>query len=227
MKNTEEKKKLWTRLFNSTEGRIFSTGLVISVLYLAVVGLSFLWSPEKAQIIMGMTAMHILFGRAAGMSFGYTLSLGHSIVIPVNMIIETVMVFLFYPLFVFSWQRLIIVESLKNIMERSTKAAEANQGFIKKYGMIGLLAFVWFPFWMTGPLVGCIIGFLMGLPARKNLIIVMSGTYLAIFCWAFLLRELHERIAAFSPYAPLILLMIVILLMIAGFFLQGGQKKKK
>jgi uncharacterized membrane protein len=159
------------------------------------------------------------------MSFGYSLGLKHGSVVPVNMLIETLMVLLFYPLFVFSWRRLLVIKSLKDIMDRASKAADQHRDSIRKYGIIGLLGFVWFPFWMTGPLVGCILGFFMGLGPWLNLTVVLGGTYLAIFSWAILLRELHERVASFSPYAPVILLFIVIVIILIANVLSTGRKK--
>jgi hypothetical protein len=50
---------------------------------------------------------------------------------------------------------------------------------------------VFVPFWMTGPVVGAIIGVLLGLKPRVNLAVVLSATYVAIFLWALLLDELH------------------------------------
>lgn len=54
-----------------------------------------------------MTATNIIFGRAAGISVGYTMGLDHIVVVTVNMLIETILVLLFYPLFVLSWRRLL------------------------------------------------------------------------------------------------------------------------
>ena len=222
-----EDRELRSKLLKSPEGRILVTGVVMAVLYIAGVALSSLWDPETAQVIVGMTATHILFGRAAGMSFGYSLGLGHGSVVPVNMLIETVMVLLFFPLFVFSWRRLLIIQSLKDIMDRLHEAADTHRDSIHRYGIIGLMAFVWFPFWMTGPLVGCILGFFIGLRPWLNLTIVLAGTYLAIASWAVLLREIHDRVAAFSPYAPVILLAIVIVIVFSAHLLSRGKKKER
>ena len=101
-------------------------------------------------------------------------------------------------------------------MARTHKAAEANQHIIQKYGIIGLFVFVWMPFWMTGPVVGCVLGFLIGLRPWVNITIVLSGTYLATVVWAVLLREAHERIAVYGTYAPLLILLLVIATVVAG-----------
>jgi uncharacterized membrane protein len=161
-------------------------------------------------MVVGMTATHVLFGRIAGMTFGYTLGMGHDIVVPVNLVIETLLVMLFYPVFVLSWQRLLDIPRLHDILGKTRRAAERHQNTIRRYGPLGLFMFVWFPFWMTGPLVGCIIGFLIGLRPVINLGVVLGGTYMAIITYALLLKELNDQVAAIGPYAPLILLGVVI-----------------
>ena len=216
-----------TGLLSSSEGCIFLIGVALALIYTLWLGMKFISSPEQAQDLIGMTATGIMFGRAAGMAFGYTILLGHRIVIPVSMIIETIMVLIFYPLFVFSWRHLLVLKALKKFFDRIQKAAEANQDFVRKYGIIGLFAFVWFPFWMTGPVVGCVIGFLMGMRAWINMLVVLTGTYVAIIGWAFFLHTLHQQIASYSPYAAMILMAALIGIIIVGHFLQKTIHENK
>jgi uncharacterized membrane protein len=172
-----------------------------------------------------MTATEILFGRAAGMAFGYTLGLTHIKVIPICMIIETVLVLIFYPLFVLSWRHLLVIQWLKKTFERISNAAETHKDKIQRYGLIGLFVFVWFPFWMTGPVVGCVIGFLLGLRVWLNLTVVLAGTYVAILGWAFFLRQLHESVAHYSSYATMVLLALLVIIIFVGHLLHRTLSK--
>jgi len=221
----EDEQSLLKLLLTTPESHILALGIVIALMYIAGLALSLLWSTEKFQVLVAMTVTNIIFGRAAGMSVGYTMELGHSIVVLISMLIETILVLLFYPLFVFSWRRLLIIPALKNIIERTNKAAEAHHEKIRKYGIIGLFVFVWSPFWMTGPVVGCAIGFLLGFRPWFTLIVVLSGTYLAITCWSFFLRGLHEHVASYSPFAPFVLLAIIIFIVVAIKFLHGMRRE--
>ena len=161
------------------------------------------------------------------MAFGYSLYIGHAKVIPVCMIIETILVLIVYPLFVFSWRHLLVVKGLKKVFERIRKSAEAHKDKVKKYGIIGLLAFVWFPFWMTGPVVGCVIGFLLGLRAWLNITVVLSGTYLAIVAWALFLRRFHDSVAAYSSQAAMVLMVLLIVIIIVGALLHRTLNENK
>lgn len=174
-----------------------------------------------------MTATGIMFGRAACMAFGYPLGLGHATVISICIIIETILVLVFYPLFVFSWRHLVVLKWFKGIFERTQRAAEMHKDKIQRYGVIGLFAFVWFPFWMTGPVVGSVIGFLLGLPVWLNMTVVLAGTSAAILGWAFLLRQLHAHVASYSPYAAMILMALLGVIIILGHLLHRPPRKMK
>ncbi len=203
------------------------TGAALAFIYTAWLGVKLLSSPDESQILIGITATGIIFGRAASMAFGYSLGLGHGTVITICIIIETIQVLVFYPLFVFSWRHLLVMNRLRNVFERTQKAAERHKDKVQRYGVIGLFAFVWFPFWMTGPVVGSVIGFLLGLRAWVNMTTVLAGTYVAIFCWAFFLRQLHEKLAAYSSYAGLILMALLVLIIVLGHFLLRTLDERK
>lgn len=217
-------RKFGATLLSSQEGHIFLTGLLLSVFYLLWLAVNELWYPRQAHVFVAMTITHVLFGRAAGMSFGYTVGFGHAVVIPMNLVIETIQVLLFYPLFVFSWRQLLIINRLKNMMDRMHQAAQAHQGMIHRYGLIGLFVFVWIPFWMTGSAIGCVIGFLLSLRPWLTVGVVLGGAYMAIISWAFLLRELHDRASEFGPYASIGILAIIILIAFAGHFIYKKQR---
>ena len=225
--NLSRADRIKTTLLSTPEGCILLIGVALALIYTLWLGVLFVTSPDRAQVLVGMTATAIMFGRAASMAFGYTVLLGHGTVIPVLIIVETIIVLIFYPLFVFSWRHLLVVKWLKKFFDRIQKAAEKNKDFVRKYGIIGLFGFVWFPFWMTGPVVGCVIGFLLGLPAWINMLAVLLGTYVAIVCWALLLHTVNQQVAQYSPYAAMILTAVLVVVIIAGHFLQQTINENK
>jgi uncharacterized membrane protein len=225
--NSSEEKYLWKKLLSTPEGHILGIGLIFTLLSVIVLGIGYLRFPEKAHVFIGMSATNILFGRAAGISFGYSFGLSNILVILANILIETILVLICYPFFVFSWQSILVVEPLRKIMKRISLAADANQDTIRKYGMIGLFMFVWLPFWMTGPMVGCAVGYLLGLNPWKNLTIVLFSTCLAIVCWSLLLREIHDRVAEYGSYASITFVIAIILIALAIYALRYFRHKQK
>jgi uncharacterized membrane protein len=223
----QQKSLLKMNLLTSSEGCLLLIGVAMAFIYTFWLGIKLLFSPEQAQVLVGLTATAVIFGRAAGMAFGYSLGLGPGIIIPISMLIETIMVMIFYPLFVLSWRRLLVVKFLKNLFDRIQNAAEARKDFILRYGIIGLFVFVWFPFWMTGPIVGCVIGFMLGLHIWINIPVVLAGTYVAIIGWSILLHQLHNRVASYSSYAAMVLMIFLVIIIVAGHLLHQGLHKNK
>ena len=216
-------------LLSSPEGRLLLVGVALILGYTVWLGIKVLLSPAESQLLVGMTATQILFGRAASMAFGYSMGLGHWTVIPVCIIIETIVVLIFYPLFVLSLRRLLVFKWLNKSFEQIRAAAEARKGIVTRYGIAGLFVFVWFPLWMTGPMVGCVIGFLLGLRIRTTMAAVLGGTYVAILGWAFFLQQFHDIVASYSSYAAMVLMtVLVLIIIIVGHLLHrcgGGGKE--
>jgi uncharacterized membrane protein len=222
-----EKKKFRMNLLAGPEGRLLLAGVAMAFVFTSWLAFKLLFSPDEFQVLIGMTATEIMFGRAAAMAFGYSLGLEHTLVIPICMILETILVLLFYPLFVLSWRHLLVTNLLKKVFEQTHKVAEANKDKVQKYGVIGLFAFVWFPFWMTGPVVGCVIGFLLGMRVWQNMAVVLIGTYIAILGWAFFLRHFHERVASYSSYGAMILMGLLFLIIVLGHLLHKTLRENK
>lgn len=197
-----------------SEGRVLLVGFFLAAAYMIMLGWSFLRFPDTGRVLIAMTTTNVLFGRATGMSFGYAGGLGDTVVILVNMFLETIQVLLAYPLFVLSWNHLLEIKLLKKFIRRMHRAAVAQKNVIQKYGIIGLFIFVWIPFWMTGPVVGSIIGYLIGLRLWVNLTIVLGGTYVAILGWALLIRKLHNLAGGYGSFVPMVLVLGFILLII-------------
>ncbi len=179
-------------------------------------GIGWTFAEDATFVYAAMTGLNLLIGRAAGMSFGYASGLSHLEVIPVNMLVETAQVLVVYPLFALGWKHLIDPKRWGSAMAQLQRAAESQRERIQRYGVIGLCALVFTPFWMTGPVVGAIIGFLIGLRPAVNLTAVLLSTYVAIGVWALLLNELSQWAAAYNHYAPFALVGALVLLAISG-----------
>ena len=212
------------QLFKTPEGRILLIGIAIAIAGLVVMLSVSYWSVPTSRMIGAMSFANIIFGRAVSMSLGYAGGYGHSLVVPVNIWVETVLVLLFYPVFVLSMRKLVEFPRLGRFLESTRAAAERHHDKVHRYGILGLFAFVCIPFWMTGPVVGCAIGYLIGFPAWLTLLVVLLGTYIAIAGWAYLLFDLYTRAAGFGSWAPFLIIGIVIVIILAGYRLNRRGK---
>lgn len=209
----------------SAEGRMLAAGLILAGLLLLAFGIGWTLFPDRILQYAAMTGLNLVIGRGAGLSFGYASGMGHLQVVPLNMLVETLHVLVVYPLFVLGWRHLLDLSALKAFVARMHAAAEQRGGQVRKFGIAGLLVFVFVPFWMTGPVVGSIIGFLIGLRPWVNLAVVLLATYLAIGVWALLLNELSAWAAAFHRLAPWALLAAIVLIVAAGHLLQRRRDR--
>lgn len=201
-------------------------GLALAGLLLLGFGIGWTLFPDSILQYAAMTGLNLLIGPGAGMTFGYASGMNHLQVVPLNMMVETLHVLVFYPLFALSWQHLFDLPALKSFVARMHEAAELRGGMVRKFGIAGLVVFVFVPFWMTGPVVGSIIGFLIGLRPWVNLTVVLLSTYVAISLWALLLNELSAWAATFNRMAPWALLVAIILIAAAGHLLQRGRNRQ-
>lgn len=217
----------WRHLFKTAEGRILLLGVAVALAGLIFMVLIAFWSPQISRMIGIMSFSNIIFGRAVSMSMGYAGGYGHALVVPVNMWVETVLVLLFYPVFALSMLKLVEFPRLKRILESTRAAAERHHERVRRYGIAGLFLFVWFPFWMTGPVVGSAIGYLLGFPAWLTLSVVLVSTYIAMAGWAYLLFDVYTRVAVFGPWAPVLIIGLIILMIIAGYRLNRRGKIPK
>jgi uncharacterized membrane protein len=176
---------------------------------LVTLGVGWLTKPEWTLVFAAMTGLNLLIGRAAGMSFGYANGLDHAVVICSNVLVETIQVLVLYPLFVLSWKNLVDVRRLRRVLVEMRRSAEASRPRVARFGMVGLFVFVFLPFWMTGPVVGSIIGFLLGLKPRQNLAIVLAATYAAIGVWALLFEQLNELLTTYGRYAAFVSVLVL------------------
>lgn len=207
-------------LLQTPEGRVLLVGLAALVMLLGALALTWFLAADAAFVYIVMGGLNLTVGCAAGMSFGYASGLGHAKVIPLNMLIETIQVLVVYPFVALTWTHLIETPRWTAMMGRMRLAAEAHREKIQRYGIIGLFVFVFTPFWMTGPVIGAIIGFLIGLRTWVNLAVVLSATYVAIGVWALLLNELSRWAATYNRLAPFALVVALILLAAAGHLLK-------
>lgn len=207
-------------LLDSVEGRLLLLAMLLTFALVTALGIAWWVAPEQALTYVAMTGLNLLIGRAAGMSLGYASGLGHAEVIPWNILVETLQVLTIYPLFALGWTQVLGMSRWAATMSRLQAAAEAQRGTIQRYGIAGLFVFVFTPFWMTGPVVGSIIGLLIGLRTRTNLMVVLSATYVAIGVWALLLNELSAWAATWNRFAPFALVLALVLIALSGHLIR-------
>lgn len=211
----------WRVLFESTEGRLLVLGLSMCLALAAAVGIGLFVAPEPTMKLAAVVGLSLVIGIAAGISYGYAAGLGTPEVVACNVFVESLQVLVFYPLFLLVWQQVIDVGRIAPVMARLRNAAQARQGAVRRWGIAGLFVFVFIPFWMTGPVVGAIIGFLLGFGPILNLTVVLSASALGVVVYAVFLEHLNAWASAIHPYA----VFAVIVVLAAGVWLSQRWRR--
>jgi uncharacterized membrane protein len=175
--------------------------------------------------VVTLALARLVVGRPGGVYFGYVQQFDYLTNISVNLIVDVVAVFLIYPLFVLSIEKIFAFHSLKNFIVRIHQTAQANYKNIKKYGVPGLFLFVLFPLWGTGPVVGCVIGHMMSLRPWFNMAVVLCATLLAIILWTVILAQFHVHLMATSAYLPVIVIAVLFISVIATYGVRALRRK--
>ena len=203
-------------LLKTPEGKLLAIGLSMLIVLILFLGLVPFFDIGKVRVYIGMLSSNIVFGRAAGLLFGFAAGLPYYVVVFFTFVVEAIMVMLLYPLFILSMKRLIKIKFMEDYFRKLRESANKYKGKIKKYGAIALFVFVWIPFWMTGPVVGCVIGYFLGFSHTKIISLVLSGTCTAIIAWAFLLKNLGEQLNyIFIELSVVLLVSIIVFLFIS------------
>ncbi len=197
------------KLLYTPEGKIFCTGLILSLLLVVAIGYVVLIDIELAKTL-GMTFLvHTFGGRAAGIGLCIMNGLGPTLTIAYNFYLEVLIVCITYSFFVLTAKSYIRVEWVANLMGRLTQKAIKHKDKVQSFGWIGLFFFVMLPLPVTGPVVGSVIGYLLRISEFKNFSAICSGTLSAIIVWFFGFEFLEQRFHVIQyVFAAIVLLAI-------------------
>lgn len=166
------------------EVKILLIGLVLT----ALTGIYFLYllyaDPGLYKVLFSTAVVHIMGGRGLGIVTCLSAGISLFYTILYNFFLEVVIVLIAYGMVVLVMRNIIQPKIFDKAVRQAELAAQSQKTRIKKYGSIGLFLFVMFPFFMTGPVIGAIIGYLLNYKAVNNFLIVFSGTLASIIIYA-------------------------------------------
>jgi len=169
---------------NMIEVKILLLGLVLA----ALTGIYFLYllftDPGLYKVLSSTAIIHIMGGRALGIVTCLSADISLFYTILYNFFLEVVIVLHAYGIVVLVMRNIIQPKLFDSAVRQAELTAQMQKTKIKKYGSIGLFLFVMFPFFMTGPVIGAIIGYLLNYKAINNFLIVFSGTLASIMIYA-------------------------------------------
>ncbi|QKJ24585.1 small multi-drug export protein [Poseidonibacter lekithochrous] len=211
-------KLLIENLFKGKEGNIFLLALLMIFLLVILIIFCYQIDSSLANKITAMVLSNVFIGRVPALSLGYASELSHFIIISTNIYTEIILVMIIYPLFVLSFKGIVKVKALESFFEEVKQKKNEHKASFEKYGKFALFVFVLIPFWMTGPIVGSIIGYLIGMRHYNIIFIVFISTVFSISLWAIFLQEIMDLILGLdSQFMWIILFLIFFLLLLFRF----------
>ena len=205
----------WYALLQTQEAGIF---LISAFCVLAILAWFFLlsvWDPGSAGKLLKVVASHITAGRAAGITTALARPADFTRwqAITLATLIDGAIVCLFFPVFSLSFRRFITFPFFDGAMASVERTAVEQRPRIRRWGILGLMAFVWFPFHATGPVVGSVIGLLLGLHPWVVVVVVLIGTVLAIVSWTMAMGPVVESLQTLvGERLPLMVVLIILVL---------------
>ena len=169
---------------NLIEVKILFVGLVLT----ALTGIYLLYllftDPGLYKVLSSTAVIHVMGGRGLGILTCLSAGISLFYTILYNFFLEVVIVLVAYGIVVLVMRNIIQPKLFDSAVRKAELTAQSQKTKIKKYGSIGLFLFVMFPFFMTGPVIGAIIGYLLNYRAINNFLIVFSGTLTSIMIYA-------------------------------------------
>nr|NJM01414.1 small multi-drug export protein [Desulfobacula sp.] len=181
------------KLYQTAEGRILFSGILLSLALLMVIGYFAVVDMETAKILVLTLIAHTFGGRAAGIGICIMHDFGSLVTIGYNFYLEVLIVCFTYSIFVLTVTNYVRIPWLQRAMEKISRNALEQKDKIEAYGWIGIFLFVMAPFFMTGPVVGSVIGYMIRIPLVKNLGATFGGTLTAIIVWFFCFDFMENR----------------------------------
>ena len=169
--------------FDLIEVRILFLGLFLALLAGLCLGVLLFADPALFRVLSSTAIVHVMGGRALGVAKCLSANISPFNTILYNFFLEMVIVLIAYGIVVLIMRNVIQPKLLHSTVRQAELTAQKQKTNIKRYGAIGLFFFVMFPFFMTGPVIGAIIGYLLHYRAINNFLIVFSGTLCSIIAY--------------------------------------------
>ena len=169
----------------SEEGRIFVIGCLMLMAWVGAAAI--LWRTENRwwNDVLTLGFAHMLAGKGVSIAQGVAAGMPGALIAFLAVYVDTMALFIIYPVLIFSYEHFVHAPLYQRHMKRVFDSAQKGIGRVGRFKIAGLFAFVWFPFWMTGVVVGAVLGFLMGMRTWIIMCTVILGTTSAVLCWVY------------------------------------------
>ncbi len=225
-KSAAQAKKSWLyrrsimmRFLRCDLGRIFALGSLLLICGISVLGLLAYFNHPSWQHIFTMAVAHMIAGKAVSVVQGLALGLHPVTILFLAAYSDIVLMLIAYPLVVFSYEHFFESKLFQQRMRPMFESARKRMDHVGRFKALGVFILVWLPLWMTGVLVGSILGYLLGLRAWVTFMAAGLGTLTSIVAWLCFSNQIISAAGwVDDPHAGIIVFLLVLALLLWRHF---------
>ena len=206
-----------TLRFIARTGHFFLIGSIILFVYM---GIKY---PNPYDKVWALILSHITAGRVANAALGIELEFNYVFLVYQSFIQDAILMLYVYPWFVRVFDHLTRWPFIGGTLQKTHELALKHKKTVAPYGALGLFLFVIFPLWSTGPLVGVLIGYLIGMSALLTFSVVFTANMIAVGAWIWF----YDLLKDYSPGLALTVLVAVIVVTVGGTLYSWFSRKRK
>ena len=173
--------------------------------------------------IWALILAHVFLGRAGNAGVGLELGFSPLFLMYQAFVQDFIVMCYIYPAFVRGHSLLTRIPAVGHRILKLHEIAVAQREKIRPFGIVGLFMFVLFPFWSTGPLVGVLVGHLIGLRAITSFTTVVAADAIATAGWMWAYDSLRD----FNQDVAYIILVGVLLVSIGSLLLARLSARRR
>lgn len=204
-----------TQFMRSEYGRIFMLGCLLLIGGVSVIGLLVTYSHPAWQNIFTMAVAHMVAGKGVSVVQGLALGLHPAAILALATLSDLILMLIAYPVFVFSYEHFVETHLFQNHMNRVFESARRRVDRVGRFKALGVFVFVWLPLWMTGVLVGSILGYLLGLRSWVTLSAAALGTFTSIVAWLLFSQQILMMVGWVDDRAAAVAVVIMLIGLLA------------
>jgi uncharacterized membrane protein len=206
----EKRNEIRAAFLHSQEGTVFVVGSCLLLAWIATAAALWHAGIDMWNDVLAVGFAHLLAGRAISIAQGTQIGLSKWVITLVATYADIMVMFLVYPLFVYTYENLFEGRFFQQRMRPMLESAEKHVDRLGRFKIAGVFCFVWLPFWMTGIIVGSILGYLLGLRRWVTLAVASVAALAAVASWVYAYDLLFQWLASIHQEVPLIFSLLLI-----------------
>jgi uncharacterized membrane protein len=192
--------------------RLWFLGAALALALLTELAIVALADVSMALGLAQMVGLEMLAGREAGIPVGLQAGAPPWLVVQVSFLQDMAAVCLLFPFALVALQDARRRGSwLGRRIAAVDAAARRHEAWAKRWGPLGVFAFMLIPFLSNGPLLAALLGRAAGIPPRNLVAPIVAATLLAIVGWTLAYERLLGLVGGIDPRLPLLLTATIVL----------------